>query len=58
MNPEILNFVEGNGLVLAGLLLGGLVALREGSEGPDVDFARGNGSDGIDHNGHKGVLEL
>ena len=56
MHPEVLNLVQGNGLVLGCIIIWRLVALWVSSEGSKVDFASRDGSDWIDDDRHKWIL--
>ena len=57
VNPKILNLVQRNGLVLRGPILYGLVTFWVGAEGAQVDLARGDRSDRVDHDGNERVLQ-
>ena len=56
MDAEVLDLVEWDGLILAGSLVGRLVALGVGAERPQVHLARRDGSYRVNHNGNEGIL--
>ena len=57
VNTKILYLVQRNGLVLRGPILYWLVTFWVGAEGAQVDLARGDRSDRVDHNGNERVLQ-
>ena len=57
VNTKILYLVQRNGLILRGPILYGFVTFWVSAEGAQVDLARGDRSDRVDHDGNERVLQ-